>query len=94
MPRDARTPPRDLRSAEFEVGGERFVVVSYSAGESHGLTPAEADVVAQVLDGSSAVAIAAARGTSVRTINKQLEAAYRKLGVSSRAELAARLGRR
>jgi DNA-binding CsgD family transcriptional regulator len=35
--------------------------------------------------------IAAARGVSERTVGNQLQSAYRKLGVKSRAELAVRM---
>ena len=41
--------------------------------------------------GSSSAAIAAERGTSRRTVENQLGGVYRKLGVHSRAELAAKL---
>jgi DNA-binding NarL/FixJ family response regulator len=54
------------------------------------LTSAERQVVAGVLDGRSNAAIARARRTSSRTVANQLAAIYRKLGVSSRWELAAR----
>jgi DNA-binding NarL/FixJ family response regulator len=57
------------------------------------LTVAEREVVAGVLNGRSNAAIAAARRTSTRTVANQLAAIYRKLGVSSRWELAARAGR-
>jgi DNA-binding NarL/FixJ family response regulator len=58
------------------------------------LSPAERDVMALVLDGVSNAEIARRRGRSVRTIANQIAACYKKLGVSSRLELAARLGRR
>nr|HEX4315819.1 LuxR C-terminal-related transcriptional regulator [Kofleriaceae bacterium] len=80
-------PPRDLRTTRLQVGGDTYVVVSYP-DPSDKLTPAERSVVQHVLEGASAAAIAAVRGTSVRTVHKQLESAYRKLGVTSRAELA------
>jgi DNA-binding NarL/FixJ family response regulator len=59
--------------------------------ESERLVPlsrAEREVVQLMLQGESNGAIAFRRGTSVRTIANQLSAAYRKLGVGSRAELA------
>jgi DNA-binding CsgD family transcriptional regulator len=60
------------------------------------LSPAEQEVALQVYAGASNKEIAQARGVSARTIGNQLESIYRKLGVSSRAELALRLrgGRR
>jgi len=57
------------------------------------LTVAERQVVVHVLSGRSNAAIARARQTSSRTVANQLAAIYRKLGVSSRWELAVRAGR-
>ena len=57
------------------------------------LTSAERQVVAGVLNGRTNAAIAMARRTSSRTVANQLAAIYRKLGVSSRWELAAQAGR-
>jgi len=57
------------------------------------LTQAERQIVAGVLNGRTNAAIATARRTSCRTVANQLAAIYRKLGVSSRWELAARVGR-
>ena len=52
------------------------------------LTPAERAVAAQAARGASNEEIAARRGTTERTVRKQLDAVYRKLGVRSRVELA------
>lgn len=52
------------------------------------LSAAEADVVKRVLAGESGAQIAKARKVKRATIYKQLESAYRKLGVHSRHELA------
>ena len=52
------------------------------------LSSAETAVVDSLLDGNTTVAIAATRGTSVRTIENQLHSVYRKLLVTSRIELA------
>lgn len=85
-------PPAGLRATRLDVGGEHYVVFSYPARTADllaRLTPAERDVVALALEGWTSAAIAAARGRAKRTVDKQLEGAYRKLGVSSRAELAA-----
>lgn len=57
------------------------------------LTEAEQDVALEVFRGATNREIADARGVSVRTVSKQLEAIYRKLGVSSRAELVLYLRR-
>src|SRR5262249_31455671 len=56
----------------------------------HDLAPAEREVARAVLSGLSNAEIAELRGRSVFTINKQIESAYRKLGVRSRGELCAR----
>jgi DNA-binding CsgD family transcriptional regulator len=56
-----------------------------------GLTPAEAEVAQLAAAGHSNAAIARARRVHVRTIANQLVSIYRKLGIASRNELAARL---
>ncbi|MFW6050714.1 MAG: response regulator transcription factor [Myxococcota bacterium] len=53
-----------------------------------GLTRAEQDVVAHLLEGASNAEIARRRGTSPRTVANQLACVFRKLGVSSRQEVA------
>ena len=77
---------------EVAVEGDDLVVVSMPI-RTHAfggaLTAAERDVTSQVLAGLSTAAIARARGRSERTIANQLASIYRKLGVASRAELAA-----
>jgi DNA-binding NarL/FixJ family response regulator len=62
-------------------------------GQELRLTTAERQVVTGVLNGRTNAAIARARRTSSRTVANQLAAVYRKLGVSSRWELTAQLGR-
>jgi DNA-binding NarL/FixJ family response regulator len=54
------------------------------------LTRAERSVVALALEGKTNAEIARTRGRSERTIANQLACAFRKLGIGSRAELAAR----
>ncbi len=54
------------------------------------LTAAEREVMAALLDGTSYAEIARRRRRSVSTVAKQAGSAFRKLGVSSRGELAAR----
>lgn len=56
-----------------------------------GLTAAERAVAQLAIQGLSHEEIARARRRSVSTIGNQLSSAYRKLGVGSRAALAARL---
>jgi DNA-binding CsgD family transcriptional regulator len=94
------TPPRGLRASALDLGDTRFIVFSFPVEGSSGrddptagwmspLTAAEREVTALALEGLSTAEIAQLRGRSVATVNKQLEMSYRKLGVSSRAELAA-----
>jgi DNA-binding NarL/FixJ family response regulator len=51
------------------------------------LTKAEIEVAEGLLAGTSQAGIARARVVSKRTIERQVESIYRKLGVSSRYEL-------
>jgi DNA-binding CsgD family transcriptional regulator len=54
------------------------------------LTEAEQEVVALVVGGLTTAEIAERRNTSVRTVSNQLASIFRKTGVGSRVELAAR----
>ena len=56
-----------------------------------GLTAAERSVLAAILEGSDRAEVAALRGVSRHTVDNQLTLVFRKLGVRSREELAARL---
>ncbi len=53
---------------------------------AYGLTDREAEVIRRVASGRSNRDIAEELGLSARTVQKHLERAYRKLGVSSRSE--------
>lgn len=55
------------------------------------LTPAERAVVEGAIAGQSNAELARSRSTSTRTVANQLSAAYQKLGVRSRGELAKKL---
>ncbi|MDQ3032586.1 MAG: helix-turn-helix transcriptional regulator [Myxococcota bacterium] len=57
------------------------------------LSDAEQDVALAVFEGATNQEIATARGVSVKTVGNQLESIYRKLHVTSRAELVLRLRR-
>jgi DNA-binding CsgD family transcriptional regulator len=59
--------------------------------QSAGLTAREAEVLRLAALGNTSKRIAAQLETSDKTVNKHLERCYRKLGVHSRAEAAARL---
>lgn len=91
-----------LRDPEVEVyavrvGREDLVVMSLPAerpsAETAVLTAAEREIARLAVSGLTNAAIAKRRGGSPRTVANQLASVYRKLEVSSRAELAARLQR-
>lgn len=75
--------------APWKVGS--FRVVSFDLRSLSGLSEAERSVVGMALSGLDNRGIAERRQSSARTVANQLAVAYRKLGVSSRAELLARL---
>jgi DNA-binding CsgD family transcriptional regulator len=86
------TQGRRRRVASFRLGRDRFAVLSVpqqidALGAK--LTRAERDVMLMIRAGHSNAQIAAARGSSPRTVANQVRSLYAKLGVSSRAELAA-----
>src|SRR4051794_5454928 len=92
----AAPPPAGFRARRFLAGDDELVVASFPLPLLRGhhprpnLTGAEREVISALLDGKSYAAIARARGRSVSTVAKQAGSAFRKLGVSSRSELAAR----
>lgn len=53
------------------------------------LSPAERHVLLGVLDGKTNAQMAAERGTSIHTVGNQVSSVFRKMGVSTRATLAA-----
>lgn len=82
-------PSPDVRVSELRVGEQRYLVVSRPlATRGHGLTEAEWQVARLAAGGASNQEIAAARGTSVRTVANQMARALEKLGVSGRRQLA------
>jgi DNA-binding CsgD family transcriptional regulator len=86
--------PRDLRTHNFELDGREYVVLSFESAQAPrlaGLSKAETEVVRAALAGLTNEEIAVTRGRSIFTIQNQLAAAWRKLGVSSRHEAAAKL---
>lgn len=97
-----RRPAAGTRSARLEVDGVELVVLSWPIGRAGlppspalpegaaRLTDAERDVIQLVLAGHTDAEIAERRGTSARTVHKQVASAYRKLGVRSRRELWAK----
>lgn len=79
-------------AAEFGQGLEELAVAAADV-EDHihdpRLTETERGIVSRVLRGETNAAIAAARGTSPRTVANQVARVFKKLGVGSRSELAA-----
>jgi len=90
------SPPPGLEGVLVESAGETFVVLSFPTREASlpaSLSEAEREIVVGVLAGKRAREIAEARGVSKRTVENQLQRVYRKMGVRSRAELAAKVHR-
>lgn len=82
----------DLRVATLRIEGLEVAVLSFpiASRSAPALTRAERDVARRLLAGEKMATIAKARGTAVRTVANQIASIYKKLGVNSRAELAAR----
>jgi DNA-binding CsgD family transcriptional regulator len=70
-----------------------FVIPLSELAIPEGLTAAERAIVEAVFQDLPTQEIAERRGKSIHTINNQLAAIYKKLGVSSRHELIQRCGR-
>jgi DNA-binding CsgD family transcriptional regulator len=87
--------PVGLRQAELPVeDAEPYLVLSYPLPRWRlpgVLTAAEQEIALAILAGASRSEVAQARGTSIRTVSNLLAQMFRKLGVGSRIELAARL---
>lgn len=81
------------RWTTFHVGGVPFAVSSEPLPEAPSLTEAERGVLALLLEGLSNAEIAKRRKTSVRTVANQVASLFKKHGVSSRSELAAKIAR-
>lgn len=82
-----------VKAKELDQAGERMLLFCFKLAEAPlpaVLTPAEREVVHEVLTGKSNAAIAAARGASRHTVANQLAKIYRKLRVGSRWELMSR----
>lgn len=88
-------PPAGLRAYRFVFKEEEHLVLSFpvaAASLPDQLTDAERVVLRELLAGKRNAEIARSRGTSPRTVANQISSLYRKLGVASRAEIAARFG--
>jgi DNA-binding CsgD family transcriptional regulator len=62
-----------------------------SPSGARALTPAEFEIIEDILRGCTNKQIAEGRGTSAGTVANQIAAIYQKLGIGSRADLMARL---
>ncbi len=86
--------PADLQVTPLGISGE-YAVLSFSLSPvdfPKSFSPAEREVAFAVAIGCSNAEIARQRGTSIRTVENQIYAIFRKLGIGSRNELAAYLG--
>ena len=83
-------PPPSLLAYELEPGKVLFVH-TLPAPEVEGLSAAEKEVLVLLLNDHDNASISDARGTSTRTTANQVASIFKKLGVGSRAELAAKL---
>ena len=90
--------PPDLRVCTLTAAGVEYLVVSFSfeadkrrtsGPGGHKLTACEREVAAAAAAGLSNREIASLRRTSCRTVANQLSSIFRKLGIGSRAGLAA-----
>lgn len=86
-------PPAQLIAYEIEPGKVLFVH-PLPKHTIPGLTATEEEVLTLVLDGWDNASIAAARKTAARTVANQVASIFRKVGVSSRAELVAKISAR
>ncbi|MBK7614241.1 MAG: helix-turn-helix transcriptional regulator [Burkholderiales bacterium] len=90
--------PAGLRArlAEWDLHGQNMALGAYplaQAKQLEALSEGERAVAMLLLQGETYTAIAHQRGSAERTVANQVQAIYRKLGVRSRVELAAELGR-
>jgi DNA-binding CsgD family transcriptional regulator len=88
---------RDVRISTMHLAGEEYVVISLPGGDdvlAAVLTKAEREVARMLVLGDTNAEIARRRGSSVHTVANQVASIFRKLGVSTRAELVARLNGR
>ncbi len=89
-------PPPDLELSIVWIDGEELAVLSHrldTPAPLAGLTEAERHVAADVIEGFTNEQIATRRGTSSRTIAKQVASVFRKLGIGSRRQLFAKMKR-
>jgi len=81
------------RTLRFLHEGQELIVLSVPLQPASriALTRAQLEVARSIVRGESNAAIARRRGTSVRTVANQVASILRRLGVASRAQVAAKL---
>lgn len=89
-PTHVPAPPAGLSVRGVVAPDRSMLLVGFPRPSSVELTAAEVAILVGVLKGQSDGAIAAERGTAVRTVSNQVSAMLAKLAVGSRAELASR----
>jgi DNA-binding CsgD family transcriptional regulator len=76
-----------MRVSRFSVAGTELVVyrepVADSEGQKHGLSGAEEEVIALLLEGLSLEEVARRRATRVEDVVRHVDAACRKLGIET-----------
>jgi DNA-binding CsgD family transcriptional regulator len=82
----------DRAAAELAAAGAGRPTTAHDPAAAAGLTAREREVCLLVAGGATNVEVAAALFLSRRTVEHHLRHIYRKLGVRSRSELAARFG--
>lgn len=98
-PVEPSTLPASTRHSSLHLDDDELAIASFEREHEReddvaALTAAEREVARMAIEGLSNAAISSRRRTALRTVANQLAAVYRKLGVQSRAELAARFWRR
>lgn len=85
---------RAVRVRSLRIGEDELVVIRVPllAADLSGLPRAQRETAELLLAGLGNAEIARRRGRSERTVANQVAAIFRRFGVSSRAELVAKLG--
>lgn len=86
---EAATGEANLRTEELEKALAGIHAQIEHEFDKWGLTSAERDIALLMLKGLRLKDIAAARGTSERTVRQQAQAVYKKAGLDGRSDLAA-----
>jgi hypothetical protein len=79
-------PATGPRAARFQMGNDHLVVLSFPLPQPclpESLSPAEREVAMGIIDGRTNAEIAAARGTSLRTVANQVATILHKASVGS-----------